>query len=124
MAIVSETYFELVDTNWIQDTAGQSQLAYTKTKRLIAAGCAFSEFGTRRRRSRATQDIVVAALCRAQTDVNRMETKNNPSRMFVGTSNVHFAQKYGIPVVGTVAHEWTMAVSGNKKKVGGQKLMC
>lgn len=105
MSLVSETYFECVDCDW--DSDGQYELAFEKCKRLLEAGCTFSEFGTRRRRSHLTQDIVLKAL------VDSANQNQNSSGKLVGTSNVFFAMKYKIKPVGTVAHEWTMAVSGN-----------
>jgi len=105
MACLSEIYFHSVMTDWSDE--GQADIAYTKAQSLLEAGCAFSEFGTRRRRSYHTQDIVVQTLVRASHD---MPDKGK----FIGTSNVHFAHKYGITPVGTIAHEWYMAVAALK----------
>ncbi len=55
--------------------------AYEKAVALLRAGCQFSEFGTRRRRSYRVQDLVVATLIRADNE--------NPGKgKLVGTSNV------------------------------------
>jgi len=56
-------------------------------------GFKFAEFGTRRRNSYLIQDHVVGYL-----------VKTVPKNI-VGTSNVHFAMKYGIKPIGTIAHE-------------------
>jgi len=58
-----------------------AEKAYEKGRALLEAGCTFSEFGTRRRRSFHTQDIVVAALVRASKEI---QGKGRLS----GTSNV------------------------------------
>ncbi|KAJ7883048.1 Quinolinate phosphoribosyl transferase [Mycena olivaceomarginata] len=84
MATLSEVYFTL---------------AYEKGRTL--------EFGTRRRRSFAAQDIVVESLVRASKDV---DSKGRLS----GTSNVHLAHKYNLIPVGTIAHEWFMGVAALK----------
>ena len=55
----------------------------------------YSEFGTRRRLSYNVQDKVCAYL-------------RNNSKTCVGTSNVHFAMKYGMKPIGTHPHEWFM----------------
>jgi len=55
--------------------------AYAKGCALFRAGCTVSEFGTRRRRSFQTQDIVVKALVQASKDVNG-------NGVLSGTSNV------------------------------------
>jgi len=62
----------------------------------------FSEFGTRRRISAEMQENVIKDLV-------------HYSKTFVGTSNVHFACKYGLKAIGTYPHEWPMfhaAVTG------------
>lgn len=56
----------------------------------------FSEFGTRRRYSYFIQDHIVEILAREL-----------PKNLF-GTSNMYLAMKYGLTVVGTMAHELFM----------------
>lgn len=56
----------------------------------------FSEFGTRRRFSYDVQDKVISVLA------------NKGWNVCNGTSNVHFAMKYGMKVMGTHPHEWFM----------------
>ena len=56
----------------------------------------FSEFGTRRRFSYDVQDKVISILA------------NKGWNVCNGTSNVHFAMKYGMKVMGTHPHEWFM----------------
>ncbi len=55
----------------------------------------FSEFGTRRRFSYSVQDKVI-------------ELINEKSNTCMGTSNCHFAHKYGMKMMGTHPHEWFM----------------
>ncbi|CCM04706.1 uncharacterized protein FIBRA_06892 [Fibroporia radiculosa] len=105
MACLSELYFQLVDTDWSYD--GQEAAAFRKGEQLLSAGCVFSEFGTRRRRSFFVQDLVVRTLVRASTEVQG-------SGKVLGTSNVHLARQYNVPPIGTIAHEWFMAVGALK----------
>lgn len=99
MACLSEIYFTTADKDWNYD--GQAgaycsgfhslmsvtqmdvvEQAYEKAKTLLTAGCSFSEFGTRRRRSYHTQDLIMEAILRAQKD-----SPDAPARVS-GTSNV------------------------------------
>jgi len=94
-----------MDTDWTYD--GQEEKAYNKGKRLLEAGCIVSEFGTRRRRDYHTQALVFRGLVKAK---NEAEAAGKPGKI-TGSSNVHLAMRFGIPPVGTVAHEWFMGVA-------------
>ena len=72
--------------------------AFCKAERLIRGGCVFSEFGSRRRRDYHTHDLVLQGLVAASNALD------GPGKL-QGTSNVHFAMKYDLTPIGTVAHE-------------------
>ncbi|KAJ5778661.1 Nicotinate phosphoribosyltransferase [Penicillium odoratum] len=105
LALTSQAYFMFSDKDW--DYEGQEEKAYRKGCILLENGCIFSEFGTRRRRDYHTQDIVMKGLTRAAEDGK----KNGWKGGLTGTSNVHFAMKYDVNAVGTVAHEWYMTIA-------------
>lgn len=105
LALISEAYFKFCDTDWSHN--GQLEKAYNKGLKLLENGCIFSEFGSRRRRDYHTHDVVMEGLLKAAKDA---EGKGYAGKLS-GTSNVHFAMKYGVPPVGTVAHEWFMGVA-------------
>lgn len=96
LSLISEAYFRFVETDWSHEH--QRDLATQKAERLINAGCAFSEFGTRRRRDYRTQDLVLQGLISAQAE---------GTGRLVGTSNVHFAHKFHLPPIGTVSRPKT-----------------
>ncbi|KAJ2677321.1 nicotinate phosphoribosyltransferase [Coemansia sp. RSA 1085] len=100
LSLISQAYFTKVDTDWNHD--GQYEHIVAKGTQLINAGCNFAEFGTRRRRDFKTQDIVMSGLAQLPSD--------GPGRC-TGTSNVYLARKYNFTPVGTVGHEWTMAIA-------------
>ena len=81
--------------------------AQAKGLQLLESGCIFSEFGTRRRRDYETMEMVMQGLLLAADEGC---TRDLPGKLS-GTSNVHFAMRYGIPPVGTVAHEWFMGIA-------------
>src|SRR5690606_1396278 len=91
--------FETVDREWNADLELYAAKTREKGTHLDDAGCGYFEFGTRRRRSYAVQDAVVCAL-------------KAVGETFGGTSNLHFAMKYDLPPIGTMAHEWIMGHAG------------
>src|SRR5690606_9511254 len=90
------------------DLSGQIEKAHVKGEELLIAGCSFSEFGTRRRRSYAAQVLVMQGLMEAKRSY---EGKDGAKGVFRGTSNVHLARLFGVDPIGTVAHEWTMGIA-------------
>ena len=104
LALVSEAYFKFVDTDWVYD--GQVEKAKAKALTLMQHGLKFSEFGTRRRRSYNTQDLVLKGIMEAVA-----EKPEEYSKVLLGTSNVLFAKNYNIKPIGTVAHEWIMGIA-------------
>lgn len=110
LALTSEAYFKFMDRDWTYDN--QTTSAKEKGLKLTENGCLVSEFGSRRRRDYHTHELILHGLIEAQKEA---ETKGHKGEI-TGTSNVHFAMRFGIPPIGTVAHEWFMgvaAVTGN-----------
>ncbi|KAB8302596.1 hypothetical protein EYC80_005971 [Monilinia laxa] len=105
LALTSEAYFRFMDTDWTYE--GQEEKAYDKGISLLEAGCIVSEFGTRRRRDYHTQALVFRGLVKAK----KAGEERNLTGKISGTSNVHLAMRFGIPPIGTVAHEWFMGVA-------------
>jgi nicotinate phosphoribosyltransferase len=105
LALTSEAYFKFCNKDWNHD--GQEERACRKCLTLLEHGCFISEFGSRRRRDYKTQDLVMKGLCRASKQAKEKGWKGK----LTGTSNVHFAMKYDILPVGTVAHEWYMGIA-------------
>jgi nicotinate phosphoribosyltransferase len=94
MAIISELYFRMAETTMSKDWADR---IVDKSVALSEAGCNWSDFGTRRRRSFEVQNRVVATM--------KYYTG------FLGTSNIHLAKKFGVTPIGTSAHEAVMAMA-------------
>ncbi|CCE61954.1 hypothetical protein TPHA_0B02820 [Tetrapisispora phaffii CBS 4417] len=104
LALVSEAYFKFTETDWSYEN--QVEIAYQKAKTLFQNNAKFSEFGTRRRRSYRTQELVLQGIMKA---VNENAEVN--SKLFLGTSNVLFAKEFNVKPIGTVAHEWIMGIA-------------
>lgn len=94
MALISELFFQHCDPEWSM----VGQLEQAKQKAGWLQNIPFADFGTRRRRSYRVQLEVIAAL-------------QEHSNSLVGTSNVHFARRFGLKPIGTMAHEWIMGIS-------------
>lgn len=108
LAIVNEVYFRLAHN--YDDLRKQFENKLNAKISLLKNGTYelghFSEFGLRRRLSAECQEMAVKKL---------KETKTDGNSIFVGTSNVYLAKKYGLTPVGTMAHEWIMCVGqGNR----------
>lgn len=107
MALISELYFKHLSIDEV-DTYNKAQdkskaLAFLGEEPPLPVSCMFAEFGTRRRRSRNAQNIVLRGLMDG--------SKGLVPRHFIGTSNVRLAMAHGIRPIGTMAHEWIMGVS-------------
>ena len=106
LAIVSELHGRLLDVGWSR--AGQAERLREKGDTLLRADCRFADFGTRRRRDFQAEDLAVRIL------------RDYP--VFLGTSNVHLAQRYHVPPVGTMGHEWIMAAQRARRPAARQSL--
>ncbi|GMM31499.1 nicotinate phosphoribosyltransferase [Martiniozyma asiatica (nom. inval.)] len=113
LALVSESYFRFIDTEWklngkiVKDNDSSMQLvvdhAKQKSSELLEAGCVFSEFGSRRRRSLSVHKAVMKGIMAAVNE------GAGPGKC-LGTSNVLLAKEFGTNPIGTIGHEWMMGV--------------
>lgn len=106
LAIVSELYYMMTGQAARLDYGLCYDRSRDKARRLIGAGCRFSDFGTRRRASFEAQDTVVRAM--SEYAVSMPDAPGH----FIGTSNVYLAMKYDCVPVGTMAHELVCAIAG------------
>lgn len=105
LAIVSELYYIVTGLDNLFDYDSYYAKSYEKARRLLSAGCVFSDFGTRRRASFMAEETVVRAMKDCQN--SRQWTG-----CFTGTSNVYLAMKYDLKPIGTMAHEFVCAIGG------------
>lgn len=105
LAIISELYYIMTGEESKLDYERYYDKSRDKARRLIEAGCFFSDFGTRRRASFKAQDTAVRALKECA------QSMPGPGRL-TGTSNVYFAMKYDLTPIGTMAHELICAIAG------------
>lgn len=105
LAIISELYYMMTGEDSKFDYQDYYHRSREKGRRLLEAGCIFSDFGTRRRASFHSQDILVKALCDSMSQAKGIGR-------FTGTSNVYFAMKYDLTPIGTMAHELICAIAG------------
>ncbi len=95
MALISELYFKMTGKQAFADEE-VADIARKKAVKYKMLGVQFADFGTRRRYSHYHHNLIIESL------------KTSGGKNFIGTSNVHFAQKYGLKAIGTHAHEWFM----------------
>ncbi len=95
MALISEIYFSMMEFPTLSRPEIQA-INRKKAETMRLHQVKFADFGTRRRYSAANHENLI-------TDILELE-----NHTFVGTSNVHFARKFNITPIGTLAHEWLM----------------
>lgn len=105
LAIISELYYRMTGQTGRLDYGDFYRRSRLKARRLLKAGCLFSDFGTRRRASFEAEDTAVRAL-------KDEAAADSHTGRFVGTSNVYLAMKYGLTPIGTMAHEFVSAIGG------------
>jgi nicotinate phosphoribosyltransferase len=96
MATISELYFKMTHQTGCSD-AKRLSTNQMKAEGLAEIHAYYSEFGTRRRFSYANQNHVIEDL------------KEYGQGYMIGTSNLHFAMKYNLIPMGTIAHEMIQA---------------
>jgi nicotinate phosphoribosyltransferase len=99
LAVVSETYFRRTQPQPNLEEGRRRLKAKIDQVRGLEPDFAFriSDYGTRRRFSRAWHDEVIATF------------KREVPQRFAGTSNVWLARKHGVTPLGTMAHEYMQA---------------
>lgn len=95
MSLISELFYKLSGLKGAGDEEIKAN-AKNKIQRYARLGVTIAEFGTRRRHSYHTHQLVVKAL------------KEYGGHSFIGTSNVHMAMLCKTKPIGTHAHEWFM----------------
>ncbi|MGV0845013.1 nicotinate phosphoribosyltransferase [Empedobacter falsenii] len=95
LCLISEIFYKLTNAQRITNEEITKRTS-DKVDLYNRLGVTVAEFGTRRRHSYEVHDVVMK------------ELTNHKGKSFVGTSNVHFAHKYGVKPIGTHAHEWFM----------------
>lgn len=104
MALISELYFKFEEggkTNISKVDIWDEKFKIRdiiKAKKMVKHNVYYADFGTRRRFSLNNQDRVVTNLSQIS------------KHCFVGTSNLKLAMEKGIKPIGTMAHEWIMAI--------------
>ncbi len=104
LAIISELFYMMTGQAEGVDYDDYYRRSYAKGERLLAAGCAYSDFGTRRRLSFQAEDVVVKAM------KDCYDSQAWPGK-FWGTSNVYLAMKHDVTPIGTMAHEFVAAIA-------------
>lgn len=94
MSIISELYNISYDNHITNKKI--IDIIKLKIQKYKALNVPIAEFGTRRRYSYETHNLIIK---------NLKENKNN---FFLGSSNVHLSHIFNLPTIGTQSHEWFM----------------
>lgn len=105
LAIISELYYMMTGQSQAFDLVDFGERTFAKGRRLLEAGCVFSDFGTRRRASFVAQERAIQSLVMARREIK------GPGA-FMGTSNVYLAMQHNLVPIGTMAHELICAMGG------------
>jgi len=95
MAIISEIFFTVTQQKSVLRQERQKN-NMEKARVLGTNAVKFADFGTRRRFSAKNHEQLIKDLI------------SHKNHTLIGTSNVHFAHKFNITPIGTLAHEWFM----------------
>ncbi|MCA1784565.1 MAG: nicotinate phosphoribosyltransferase, partial [Desulfobacteraceae bacterium] len=95
LALISEIYFAM-KARPVLSRVKIREKNRAKAEILARSGVNFVDFGTRRRFSYQNHEHLMADIL------------STAGHTLTGTSNVHMARKWGIPPIGTMAHEWIM----------------
>ena len=112
LAIINECYFRDLRPEPDYDLGRRKlrdKIAAVNETEGASLGFGFSDFGTRRRYSKAWQDEILSVLKR--------ELPNN----LRGSSNVLLAKKHDLIPIGTMAHEWLMAAQSLGPKLANSQ---
>jgi nicotinate phosphoribosyltransferase len=113
LSIVNEVYFRHTSDFPSVERSGRERLD-AKIAAVAREGFPFSEFGTRRRYSRAWHEYVTQRL-----------SEKLPPEIFLGSSNVLMSMRLGTRPIGTMAHEFIQAgqAAGNVTLADSQRAM-
>ena len=108
LSIVNEVYFRMKYADIYESLKVEQKKRYKAKVDMLKSGeysfSTFSDFGTRRRFSFDTQAEILEDL------VTLSKTSQLGDTKFFGTSNVYLAMKNNVSPVGTMAHEFIMAL--------------
>jgi nicotinate phosphoribosyltransferase len=105
MALISELYFEIITDK--KRESGELDIYSDKNQKndqnkaelMVKHNAYYADFGSRRRFSFNNHERVVKNMVK------------HGSHCFVGTSNVYLAMENNLKPIGTMAHEWIMAIA-------------